>query len=328
MDRTALYWIARGDDINCHLCPRECIISQGLTGACGVRENSGGRLVSLNYGWACVAVDPVEKKPLYHWRPGTRILSLGTFGCNLFCPYCQNYHLSRSKNHKGLSWTNPSDVLRLLQHHDAPSVAFTYNEPTVWYEFVRDTSLLLKREKKGVVLVTNGYISRKPLEDLIHLVDAMNIDLKGFSDSTYSMLGGTLAPVLDTVRIAFERSVHVEITHLVVPGINDSIEEFRHLVRWIAGISESIPLHISRYFPDYRWALPPTPIPSIRVREEIASEFLENVYSGNLQSRNNTLCPVCGEVLVERDDLYRASVHLLEDGTCPRCRTPRGIVMS
>ena len=131
MDRTALYWIARGDDINCHLCPRECIISQGLTGACGVRENSGGRLVSLNYGWACVAVDPVEKKPLYHWRPGTRILSLGTFGCNLFCPYCQNHHLSRSKNHKGLSWTNPSDVLRLLQHHDAPSVAFTYNEPTI-----------------------------------------------------------------------------------------------------------------------------------------------------------------------------------------------------
>jgi pyruvate formate lyase activating enzyme len=277
---------------------------------------------------ACAAVDPIEKKPLYHWKPGSRILSLGTIGCNLLCPYCQNYHLSRFETFAGLTEVTPGEVLRLSRERDTPAVAFTYNEPTVWYEFVYDTSQALKQAGIGVVLVTNGYISQKPLEDLVPWVDAMNVDLKGFSDRSYSRIGGTLDPVLRTIMTAVEGSVHVEITHLVVPGINDSLEEFKGMVQWIAGVSKVIPLHISRYFPAYRWNRPPSPLSDIEIREEMASKSLDYVYAGNLPLRENTYCPACGEVLIERDHPGGVRVHLMADGTCPLCKTPPGIVKS
>lgn len=328
MERPALFWTTSGDKVHCLLCPRECLIPPGNIGACGVRKNVDGKLVTLNYGLACAAVDPIEKKPLYHWKPGSRILSLGTVGCNLFCPYCQNCHLSRFQTFAGLAEVTPGEVLHLSRERGTPSVAFTYNEPTVWYEFIYDASRALKKAGLGVVLVTNGYICQKPLGDLIPWVDAMNVDLKGFSDLSYSRIGGTLDPVLRTITTAVERSVHLEITHLVVPGINDSLEEFKRMVQWIAGVSKLIPLHISRYFPAYRWDRPPSPLSDIETREEIAAESLDYVYAGNLSLRENTYCPACGEVLIERDHPGGAVVHLMVDGTCPRCKTPTGIVKS
>lgn len=328
MESPALFWMAAGEEVRCLLCPRECLIRPGDVGACGVRKNVAGNLFSLNYGLACVAVDPIEKKPLFHWKPGSRILSLGTVGCNLFCPYCQNYHLSRFETFAGLSEITPEEVLRLSRERGTPSVAFTYNEPTVWYEFVQDASQVLKKAGKGVVLVTNGYISKKPLEDLIPQVDAMNVDLKGFSDRSYARVGGTLDPVLRTIRIAVERSVHMEITHLVVPGVNDSLEEFEKMVLWIAGVSKRIPLHISRYFPAYHWDRPPTALSDIEAREEIASRALDHVYAGNLPRRENTFCPACGTLLIERDRSGRVKTHFTDNGACPRCNTSTGIVKS
>jgi len=328
MERRALFWTAAGDEVRCILCPRECLIPPGDIGACGVRKNIAGNLFSLNFGLACAAVDPIEKKPLYHWMPGSRILSLGTVGCNLFCPYCQNYHLSRFKTVAGLSEVTPEGVLRLSEEEGTPSVAFTYNEPTVWYEFVKDAAQVLKKSEKRVVLVTNGYISRKPLEDLIPQVDAMNVDMKGFSDRSYAIIGGTLEPVLRTIRMAVERSVHVEINHLVVPGVNDSLEEFERMVHWIAGLSKRIPLHISRYFPAYHWDRPPTALSDIEAREEIASRALDHVYPGNISLKQDTLCPACGALLIERNINGLVNTYFTDEGSCPRCDTPLGIVKS
>ncbi|MDO9507743.1 MAG: AmmeMemoRadiSam system radical SAM enzyme [Thermovirgaceae bacterium] len=326
--KTALFW-EKGDngDVRCTLCPRSCNVNPGETGACGARKNIDGKLVSLNYGLMCAAIDPIEKKPLFHWRPGSRILSLGTFGCNLFCPFCQNAHLSRAVTGSGLEKAAPEDVLSLVCDAGIDSAAFTYNEPSVWFEFVLETSRLLKSHGVASVLVTNGFISPDPLEILLQTTDALNIDLKGFSDETYSRLGGSLEPVLRTIFTALSKNLHVEITHLVVPGINDSLEEFEAMIHWVKEMSQGIPLHISRYFPAHGWDRPPTPLQDIKLRMDIASRHLDFVYSGNMRGSNNTFCPKCGEITVVRSPLYEIKVLTGPDGQCPSCKTPMGIVM-
>jgi pyruvate formate lyase activating enzyme len=326
--KEAFYWETLKDSsVKCLLCPHYCLIHENSSGACGVRYNLGGRLFSANYGRACLAIDPVEKKPLYHWKPGSMILSLGTAGCNMFCPFCQNAHLSRSSDLSHLASITKDQVLNFARGENISSVAFTYNEPTVWFEFVLETSELLKRSGISVVLVTNGFISEEPLDQLLPLTDAMNIDLKSFSEISYRKMGGAMEPVLKNIERTYRQGVHLEITHLVVPGINDSMEEFEKMSAWISSISPTIPLHISRYFPAFEWQMPPTPQEDIEQRMTAASKNLRYVYSGNLPGTNNTKCPNCGETVIERDRYYQVSTRLDHEGACSRCKTPQGIVM-
>lgn len=325
--KEALFWKKEGAGaILCTLCPRSCVITPGNTGACKTRKNIDGKLASINYGLMCAAIDQIEKKPLFHWRPGSSILSIGSFGCNLFCPFCQNYHLSRAGNGSGLQKATPRDILSLAFGSGLDSVAFTYNEPTVWFEFVLETALLLKSHRIATVIVTNGYISSIPREELLGFTDAINIDLKGFSDETYSRLGGSLEPVLETIFSAYKRGVHLEITHLVVPGINDSMVEFRSMIQWIKGISPDIPLHISRYFPACDWDRPPTPGEEIFNRVQAALEELNYVYIGNLGLDNDTKCPYCGKTVISRSSFGELDNLIGTKAKCPFCNTPLGIV--
>lgn len=324
----ALFWEKiEKNDVRCTLCPHFCNISPGQSGVCGTRQNSDGKLFSLNYGKICAAIDPVEKKPLFHWRPGSMIFSIGTFGCNLFCPFCQNAHLSRSRNGSGLKCAGPDDVLGMVIDEGLNSAAYTYNEPSVWFEFVLDTSRLLRSKGIASVLVTNGYICPEPLEILLQTTDAINVDIKGFSEETYSRLGGSLEPVLKTISYSWSKGIHVEVTHLVVPGINDSLEEFISMTEWLKDISPAIPLHISRYFPAYEWNMPPTTVQDIQLRMDLASRHLDFVYSGNTGGSNYTFCPKCGTIAVARSPLYEIEVFAGHEGECLSCKTPLGIVM-
>lgn len=326
--KIALFWEETGKgSVKCLLCPHSCIIAPGERGCCMVRENIGGKLFSLNYGFLCTAIDPIEKKPLFHWKPGSYIFSVGSFGCNLFCPFCQNAHLARAKSAAGLKRYSPESLLALVLDSGTDSVAFTYNEPSVWLEFVLDASRLLKKNGISTVIVTNGFLSPDPLDEILKATDALNIDLKGFSRKTYSLLGGSLEPVLNFIVTAARMGIHLEITHLVVPDINVSIEEFRSMVLWIKSISPYIPLHISRFFPAYKWNKPPTRKEVIAERVIFASKHLHYVYSGNLSENNSTLCENCGRTIISRNPFNEIQVFLDQEGKCPWCNTPSGIVM-
>ncbi|HDQ93136.1 MAG TPA: AmmeMemoRadiSam system radical SAM enzyme [Synergistetes bacterium] len=326
---SARYWKREGnakENTRCLLCPRSCLIKPGERGVCLTRLNKEGELLALNYGYMCAAVDPVEKKPFFHWRPGTEIFSVGSFGCNLFCPFCQNAHLSRFGTPAGLHYVSPKDLVSLVQKAGYPSVAFTYNEPVVWYEFVMDVSILLQRNRMDTVLVTNGFISPDPLEELLDVTMAMNIDLKGFYPRTYEKSVGSVEPVLHSIERALEKGVHLEITHLVVPGINDSLEEFNSMIKWIGDHSRYIPLHISRYFPSWQWDKPPTSLEEIRIRKEIAMDHLHFVYTGNTGEMNYTFCPSCGKEIITRHAGRPVKIFVTPEGKCPFCNTSLGIV--
>lgn len=326
--RTALWWHHENTGFRCDLCPHACLVGENGRGRCLVRKGSTKGLVTENDGKvAAVALDPVEKKPLFHWRPGTRILSLGTIGCNLDCPFCQNWELARSSASVRLSDMEPDDVVLLAKREKTDSVAFTYNEPTVWYEFVFRVAKRLRQENIAAVLVTNGYIKKDPWEELLPLVSAMNIDLKGFSEESYRSVGGSLGPVLERIDEAIKARVHVELTHLVVPGINDNDDEFRAMVEWIAERSPSIPLHISRYFPNHNWNRPPTSLELLKRYAAYAERKLNYVYLGNVEEEAETRCPECGATVMKRRGYRTENIGVDENGCCRFCNTPLGIVM-
>lgn len=269
--------------VRCRLCPHECVIADGKRGSCGVRVNRAGTLSAENYGRTTgISLDPIEKKPLYHFYPGTRILSLGTTGCNLRCAFCQNWSISQDRSVPTREIT-PREVVAKARAANSFGIAYTYNEPFVWYEFVLETARLARAEKLANVLVTNGYVNPKPLDEMLPLIDAMNVDLKAFDDGFYrKVCKGRLGPVLETIRRA-ARSCHLELTTLLVPTLNDGEEELRRLVAWIAdNVGREVPLHLSRYFPCYKMDLPPTPIESLARAERIAKERLKYVYLGNI----------------------------------------------
>ena len=275
--------------LRCTLCPHHCRIGEGKRGLCGTRENRDGILVALNYEEvASLALDPIEKKPLRRFHPGSSILSTGTFGCNLFCPFCQNYGLSRaSLEDIQTRRISAKDLVAIAVGERSMGnigIAFTYNEPTVWYEYVLETSKLAKEEGLSVVLVTNGCIEEEPLLELLPYVDAMNIDLKTMNSETYkATLKGDLAAVQRTIERSVANRVHVEVTTLVVPGMNDSEEEIDALIQYLSGISPELPLHLSRYFPHYQMNdVPPTDPHIIYGAVKKAREKLKFVYTGNL----------------------------------------------
>ena len=284
---------APGRKAVCWLCPHRCHLSDGQTGFCRARQNQGGIIRSLSYGLlTSAALDPIEKKPLYHFRPGSMILSLGSFGCNLRCPFCQNYTISQAgrDGFEGqqlpMDRTSPKEIVAAAQRLEETSgnigVAFTYNEPLVGYEFVYDTARLLKEAGLAVVLVTNGQIEKDPWLHLLPYVDAVNIDLKGFSQSFYDWIGGDLKTTKAAIEMAAEEGVHVEVTTLVIPGKNDGAEEMAAEAEWLAGISAELPLHLSRYFPRYLSDIPMTPVETLQRLRRIAGTRLRFVHLGNV----------------------------------------------
>lgn len=271
----------------CTICPRRCNLSEGQTGFCRARKCEGGIVRPIGYGKiTSIALDPIEKKPLYHFYPKSKILSVGSFGCNLKCPFCQNHQISMAGvGNIPFKEISPQELACMaLTLKNTPQgnigVAFTYNEPSINFEFVYDTAKLLKENGLKVVLVTNGFINQAPLEELLPFVDAMNIDLKGFTQEYYDYVGGKLEDVLQTITTAHQ-SCHIELTTLIVPTKNDSEDNMKKQASWIASLSDEIPLHISRYFPHYQSTIASTPIETIHAMCAVAKTYLKYVYAGN-----------------------------------------------
>lgn len=278
------------EQVLCDVCPKFCKLREGQIGFCRARSNIGGKIVPINYGQATsLALDPIEKKPLMRFCPGTYILSYGSYGCNLRCPYCQNASISMAGPdncpHRLITPGGLTDLAVDLSKQEPGNigVAFTYNEPTVCFEFIRDTSKLLHEAGLKSVVVTNGGLVRKYADELLPHVDALNIDLKGFSNEFYRYVKGEFDTVKEFIKAAVEHKCHVELTTLVIPTKNDDPEEIGREVEWIASISPEIPLHLSRFFPRYKVDdLPPTPAETIYRLKDIAEKKLKYVYTGNL----------------------------------------------
>lgn len=321
MKEAQYYSKEKDNHIRCTLCPHHCTVKPEQAGICGVRVNRRGQLYSLNYGRiASLGIDPVEKKPLYHFHPGRLILSVGTFGCNLSCPFCQNYSIAHQQPETHQA--DPEALVQIAleyQGQNSIGVAFTYNEPSVWFEYVLETARLLKAKGQKVVLVSNGHIEAEPLAELLEVVDAMNIDVKAFQDDFYRKLcQGSLAAVKKRVEQA-ARQTHIEITTLIIPEENDSPDEIEELAAWVASIDPYIPLHLSRYHPAYRFERPATPVETLAEARRRARRHLPFVYLGNLGGEDNeTRCVVCGQELIERRG-YRTRVTGLKAGNCLRC---------
>ncbi|MBI4859563.1 MAG: AmmeMemoRadiSam system radical SAM enzyme [Candidatus Riflebacteria bacterium] len=325
-EHTARWWKPADDrTVHCFLCPHRCAIADGGFGICHVRQNRGGRLVSLVYGTATgFAADPVEKKPLAHFLPGTAILSFGTVGCNLRCVFCQNWTSSRAKaDDIPLVDVTPDQVVALARKHGCPSIAYTYNEPIISAEFVVEVSRLARREGLKNVLVTNGYVTPEARPDVMECIDGANVDLKGFTERFYADLTGShLEPVKDTLRwMVREAGVWVEITTLLIPGENDSPGEIAASTEWIATtLGADVPVHFTAFHPDYRLlSRPPTPPATLAQARAIAMQKgLRYVFVGNVMDEDSqsTYCPGCGKVVIRRNWHEIRSCEL--DGN--RCR--------
>ena len=319
----ASHWHKTTDGkVQCDLCPNHCVIPEGHAGRCRVRGVSAGELRPLGYGLlSSLHVDPVEKKPLYHFHPGSPIFSLGGWGCNFGCVFCQNWTISQDFQKAGRRLT-PAQVVDAMKAEQCTLMAYTYNEPLVGFEFVRDCSRLVRAAGGRNVLVTNGYCETEPAAEILPLTDALNIDIKSIDEEFYkNQVKGRLAPVLKFCRQAVAAGCHVEITNLVIPGLNDSDDGFRRLSAWIRDeLGPLVPLHLSAYHPDYRLEIPSTPAATLRRGHELCRQALSYVYIGNLVMRDgqDTHCPKCGSVLIRRQG-YETRITGLRDGACAIC---------
>ena len=316
--REAAFYQPHTQGVKCLLCPKGCILGEGQSGACRVRKNMDGRLMTENYARCSgYALDSIEKKPLYHFYPGSRILSLGSWGCNFSCQFCQNWQIAQEQPQTIELIPEKAVELAKSAGNGNVGIAYTYSEPTVWYEYVRDTARLVKQAGLKNVLVTNGFINPEPFSELLELMDAINIDVKAFSPEFYRQIcGGSLNPVRQTVELAV-RHCHVEITTLLIAGRNDKAEEIEKLAEWLAGISPDIPLHLSRYFPQYKFSEPATPPAVLAEAQQQAGKYLSYVYVGNLGRFGiNTHCPDCGAVVIDRE---KGRSYLAADKRCPQC---------
>ncbi len=312
--------------VQCLLCPHHCNLKPGEYGKCHTRMNQDGQLVLLNYGViSSYSTDPIEKKPLYHFYPGHSILSIGSFGCNLTCDFCQNCEISQV-DHTVFSRhpsRTPEDIVhRAVTHRSNIGLAYTYNEPTVYYEYMLACAALIKEKERCNVMVTNGYINREPLQELLPYMDAFNVDLKSFTNKFYKLLtGATLAPVLRTIQQIAKSDKHLELTFLIIPGYNDKRREWQEMIQWIVDhCGNDTILHVSRYYPHYKFNIPMTPLSTIREFLDLARKSIHYVYPGNTpQLENHTYCPSCGALLIHRF-LYTTSVQQLgSDGRCKQC---------
>jgi len=318
-----------GNTIRCTLCPHYCTIREGKTGICHVRSNENGVLVSDNYGkLSAVHSDPIEKKPLYHYFPGSQIFSIGSVGCNLRCLFCQNCEISQVPSVKsvmGLHTYEPGLVMEQSSAHpESIGIAYTYNEPTVWYEFMVDTALLAKNHGMKNVMVTNAFINTEPLERLLGVIDAFSVDIKGFTGDFYKKVTSSkLEPVKNAIRMISKSGRHMELVNLVIPGLNDNLKRFEEMVKWIAGeTGKDTVLHLSRYYPMHRMHVEPTPASLLEELHEIASVYLNYVYIGNINSsHSDTHCPVCSSLVITRRGYNVGNTGMDSNGCCKKCGT-------
>jgi len=284
LTRSPLFFTETDGVVICNLCPNSCNIQSGRFGACGVRGNKGGKGIIPFYGFiSALAVDPIEKKPLYHFKPGSQILSLGFAGCNLHCPFCQNYHISQNTDIPG-RWMKAGEIISAALQQNSPSIAYTYSEPLIHAEYLLDCMVLARKHGIANVLVTNGCINTEAAAKILALTDAANVDLKCFSAQTYSKTLGAAAfnAVLEFIKLCREMGVHIEITTLVVPGLNDSTEELNSAAEFIASVDSEIPWHLTAYHPDYRWNAPPTAPDFLLNTARNAGKILRHVHTGNI----------------------------------------------
>ena len=316
-----------GEKIECLLCPHFCKIAKGKTGICGVRKNAGDKIDLITYGVISgYSLDPVEKKPLYHFFPGQNILSVGSYGCNMRCDFCQNCNISQHVPDRLIADTTPEKLV--LNAHSADKnigLAFTYNEPSIWFEFIRDTAIIAKDEGLSTVMVSNGYINPDPLNELTRVIDAFNIDLKAFNNIFYKKLtGAEMEPVKSSLKQIAESGKHLEITTLIIPGQNDDDKEMELQSKWIASeLGKGVPLHLSRFFPRYHRTDPSTPQDTLSRLYSIAAQNLDYVYVGNSNSDTgqNTSCPVCSTIITIRTGYQVKLLNLNAKGRCINCGT-------
>jgi pyruvate formate lyase activating enzyme len=314
--------------VQCHLCPNNCVILHGKRGSCRVRENQAGTLYSLVYGLPCtVGVDPIEKKPLFHFLPGTTTYSIATPGCNLHCKWCQNWQISqKGPDEVDCFSMSPQEVVDNALKNKCKSISYTYVEPAIFYEYVLDTAKLAHKAGLKNIMVTNGYLNQAPVKELYKYIDAANIDLKGFTEELYrDYCGGHLKPILDAIKTISKMGVWVELTTLTIPTLNDNPETIKEQCEWIKKeLGVRVPLHFSRFFPYYKMAhLHPTPPETLLNAYNIAKAAgLKYVYVGNIQMENteNTSCPKCGKTLIERSSFFTVSSNKVKDGKCSFCK--------
>jgi pyruvate formate lyase activating enzyme len=335
MKKEARFWRSTSEGgVQCFLCPHNCKIGIGGRGVCGVRENENGVLYSLIYGsCSSVAEDPIEKKPLNHFHPGSFVLSLGSVGCNFKCDHCQNFRISAVRpEDMFLDEISPEEAVELAMRRGCEGIAWTYNEPTIWHEYTFESMKLAKKSGLYTVYVTNGYINEEPFKEISSFLDAMNIDVKAFHESFYKKVcKSRLEPVLNTCEVAKNLGVHLEVTYLVIPGINDSLDEIRGFCRWVVEkLGEDTPVHFSRFHPDYKMTdIPPTPIDTLLKIYEVAKDlgilypYLGNVPHGKYE---NTFCPGCNNVIIERYG-FSSNMVGLEKDKCKGCGRVLPIVL-
>lgn len=332
----ALFYIKQDDQtVRCELCPWNCVLKPGQTGVCKVRSNENGKLFTHVYDQvAALGIDPIEKKPLYHFYPGKNILSIGEVGCNLHCTFCQNHRISQcfASEFTGFHEISSKQIVNeALKTHRNIGIAYTYNEPFTFYEFMLNTARLARENGLKNIVVSNGYINPEPLQEILPFIDAFNIDLKAFSEEFYKkQTKGKLEPVLETLKIIAQSKSHLEITTLIIPELNDDPEEFENMVRWISTeLDSGIPLHLSRYFPQYEMKIPPTSIEKLEQLYEIAKKYLSHVYIGNVsdEKRTSTYCTHCGNVLIPRNRYHTSTEGIDPEGNCNFCHTPSNITL-
>ncbi len=327
--KEALYYLKTAEpknSVTCQLCPRMCLIQEGKSGFCRARKNIKGRLYSLGYNQPCsIHVDPMEKKPFFHVLPGGAAFSIACAGCNFRCQFCQNWEISQSSPLETANYFfTPEKIVAMAAKNRCAGIAYTYSEPTNFYEYMLDIARLARQKKILNIYHSNGFINPQPLKQLCKYLDAANIDLKGFSDRFYAQLcEGELEPVLATLKTLKQEGVWLEITNLIIPGYNDNPEEIKRMCEWIkTNLGPDVPLHFSRFFPSYRMTnMAPTPVQTMEKAREIAKKAgLNYVYLGNLPGNpaENTYCPGCGRAVIERSG-YSIMENNIKDGKCKFC---------
>lgn len=327
----ALYYSKIDNDkIKCELCPHNCIVKNNLPGICKVRVNKNGKLISQNYGVvSSIGFDPIEKKPLYHFYPGSEILSIGSLGCNLQCEFCQNWQISQTsvEDFKRENQIFKSDKIidLALSKEKNIGIAYTYNEPTVFFEFMLEVAKKAKQNELKNVMVTNGFINQEPQNELNKYVDAYSVDLKAFNNKFFiKYTKSQLEPVKETLKNIIKAGKHLEITNLVIPGLNDNPKEFELMIKWInENLGKDIVLHISKYYPNYKLTVEPTSIETMLELNNIANKYLDHVFLGNvlLPEGNNTHCPNCNEIIIKRTGYLSQKHSVNSAGDCIKCGT-------
>jgi len=310
--------------IECLVCPHNCKIKEGKTGICGVRKNNGDKIELLTYGVISgMALDPIEKKPLYHFYPGSWIFSVGSWGCNMKCDFCQNFHISQNIELQPSRVVQPQEIIdSALNAKNNIGIAFTYNEPVIWFEYIRDVAIPARRSGLKTAMVTNGFVNEGILLEYLQLIDAFNVDLKSFNNNFYNTISGAeLEPVKRSLKTIARSGRHLEITTLIIPGLNDSISEMESQARWISDeLGKDVPLHLSRYFPMFKRTTPATLQDELRKFHEIAQKHLYYVYMGNVASDQgqDTRCPGCGVIITRRSGYHSEHLNTI-DGRCTSC---------